>query len=102
MLRNLTTEVNSYCNFFLMPVVNIITETLVVARLISLIIWVEPTDPCFNPDLGLMVFFVRVTHRVVGSWGHRRLLAEDKKIKHLQQGLGAIKQILLSGKTEFF
>ena len=25
-----------------------------------------------------------------------------KKIKHLQQGLGAIKQILLSGKTEFF
>jgi ABC-type multidrug transport system fused ATPase/permease subunit len=104
MLRNLTTEVNSYCNFFLMPVVNIITETLVVAGLISLIIWVEPTGSLLLLlILGLMVFlFVRATHRVVGSWGHRRLLAEEKKIKHLQQGLGAIKQILLSGKTEFF
>ena len=34
MLRNLTTEVNAYCNFFLMPVVNIITETLVIVGLI--------------------------------------------------------------------
>ncbi len=104
MLRNLTTEVNSYCNFFLMPVVNIITEILVVAGLISLIIWVEPTGSLLLILILALItlLFVRFTHRMVGSWGHRRLLAEEKKIKHLQQGLGAIKQILLSGKTEFF
>ena len=104
MLRNLTTEVNAYCNFFLMPVVNIITETLVIVGLISLIIWVEPTGSLLLIlSLGLLiVLFVKATHRVVGAWGQQRILAEEKKIKHLQQGLGAIKQILLSGKTEFF
>lgn len=104
LLRNLTTEVNSYCNFFLMPVVNLVTETLVIVSLISLIIWVEPQGSLLLIlILGILVYlFIKGTHRVVGSWGRERLHAEESKIKHLQQGIGAIKQILLSGRTEFF
>ncbi len=104
MLRNLTTEVSSYCSFFLMPVVNLITEILVLFSIIALIIWVEPQGSVFLIFvLGFLILtFVKATHRVVGSWGQERLEAEEKKLKHLQQGLGAIKQILLSGKTEFF
>ena len=39
---------------------------------------------------------------MVGSWGKKRLEAEEQKIKHLQQGFGGIKEILLSGKIDHF
>ena len=50
----------------------------------------------------LIYSFVKVSNKVVGGWGRKRLQAEEDKIKHLQQGFGGIKEILLSGKVEFF
>ena len=53
--------------------------------------------------LGILVFlFVCATNKVVGKWGQKRLEAEEQKIKHLQQGFGGIKEILLSGRLEYF
>ena len=104
MMRNLTTEVNSYCSFFLMPVVNLITETLVIVSLISLIVWVEPNGSLLLIlVLGLLLFFfVRGTHRIVASWGKARLLAEEKKLNRFNKDLEQLNQFYYRGEWSFF
>ncbi len=104
LIRNLTTEVSHYCSFFLMPTINLITECLVIISLLSLILFMEPQGAFFLIIiLGSLVFlFVRATNRVVGRWGSMRLDAEGEKLKHLQHGFGGLKEILLSGRVEYF
>ncbi|MDA7822734.1 ABC transporter ATP-binding protein/permease [Opitutales bacterium] len=104
LLRNLTTEINSYCGFFLMPTINLLTETLVILAILSLVFWLEPKGTLFLIFiLGVLVYlFVKTTNRFVGSWGKKRIVAEEEKIKHLQQGFGGIKEIILSGKLNYF
>jgi len=104
LIRNLTSEVLSYCSFFLMPCLNLLTETLVILAILALLFWIEPQGTVFLVFiLGVLVFlFVRATNKVVGKWGQKRLEAEEQKIKHLQQGFGGIKEILLSGRLEYF
>jgi ABC-type multidrug transport system fused ATPase/permease subunit len=104
LIRNLVSEVANFCSFFLMPMLNLITETLVILALLTLVFLIEPQGTIFLAALlGVMVFlFVKATNRVVGKWGKKRLQAEEEKLRHLQQGFGGIKEILLSGKLEFF
>ena len=104
LIRNLTTEISLYCDYFLMALINLVTEVLVIFALLSLILFVEPKGGFFLIlILGILVFlFVRSTNKVVGRWGRLRLEAEGDKIKHLQHGFGGLKEILLSGKMEYF
>ena len=104
LLRNLTTEVSLYCSYFLMPLLNLITEILVVLAILTLIFCVEPRGAVFLAlFLGITAFlFIKTSNRIVGSWGQKRLFAEEAKLKHLKEGLGGIKEILLSGNLEFF
>lgn len=104
LIRNLTSEISLFCSYFLMCTINLVTEVLVVIALLSLILFVEPMGGFFLIlILGIIVFlFVRSTNKVVGRWGRLRLEAEGDKIKHLQHGFGGLKEILLSGKMEYF
>ena len=104
LIRNLTSEVLSYCSFFLMPCLNLLTETLVILSILSLLFWIEPQGTVFLVFIlsSLVFLFVRATNQIVGKWGQKRLESEEQKIKHLQQGFGGIKEILLSGKLEYF
>ena len=104
LIRNLTTEISLYCSYFLMATINLVTEVLVIIALLGLILFVEPKGGFFLIlILSIIVFlFVRATHQVVGRWGRLRLEAEGDKIKHLQHGFGGLKEILLSGRMEYF
>ena len=104
LIRNLTTEISLYCSYFLMATINLVTEVLVIVALLGLILFVEPKGGfCLILILGILVLiFVRLTNQVVGKWGRLRLEAEGEKIKHLQHGFGGLKEILLSGRMEYF
>jgi len=104
LIRNLTTEVLSYCNFFLMPVINLVTEILVITAILGLILFIEPQGTLMLIfALGFLVyFFVKASRKTVTSWGANRLAAEEGKLRHLQQGFRGIKEILLSQKKEYF
>jgi ABC-type multidrug transport system fused ATPase/permease subunit len=104
LIRNLTTEVLSYCNFFLMPVINLVTEILVITAILGLILFIEPQGALILIfALGFLVyFFVKASRETVTSWGANRLAAEEGKLRHLQQGFRGIKEILLSQKKEYF
>jgi ABC-type multidrug transport system fused ATPase/permease subunit len=104
LLRNITGEVNSYSAYFLMPSINFLTESLVIIGILGLVFWIEPAGTLLLIlFLGILVYlFVRATKRIVGSWGQKRIFAEEQKMKHLKQGFDGIKEIILSGKLEFF
>ena len=104
LLRNITGEVNSYSAYFLMPSINLLTESLVIIGILGLVFWLEPTGTLLLIlFLGILVYlFVRATKRIVGSWGQKRIFAEEQKMKHLKQGFDGIKEIILSGKLEYF
>jgi len=104
LLRNITGEVNSYSAYFLMPSINLLTESLVILGILGLVFWLEPTGTLLLIlFLAILVYlFVRATKRIVGSWGKKRIFAEEQKMKHLKQGFDGIKEIILSGKLEYF
>ena len=87
-----------------MATINLVTEVLVIIALLGLILFIEPKGGfCLILILGILVLlFVRLTNQVVGKWGRLRLEAEGEKIKHLQHGFGGLKEILLSGRMEYF
>ena len=45
LIRNLTTEINSFCQYVLMPILNLTSEVLVVLALLILLLFVEPFQP---------------------------------------------------------
>lgn len=104
MIRNLTTEVNTFCSYFLMPTLNLLSEVLVVLAILVFILCIEPSGSiCLGVALGLLAyFFFCSTNKLVGQWGAERLKAEEAKIKYLQQGFGGIKEIIMSGNVPFF
>ena len=104
LIRNLTTEINSYCQYVLMPILNLTSEILVVFALLLMLILVEPVATlCLGSCLILVAFiFHRFTDSNVARWGEARQVADEEKIKYLQQGFGGIKQILLSQSLDYF
>ena len=104
LIRNLTTEVNTFCSYFLMPALNLLSEILVVLAILGFILWIEPAGTiCLGIALASIAYlFFRCTNKLVGAWGKERLHAEEAKIKYLQQGFGGIKEIIMSGRMPFF
>ena len=104
LVRNHTSEVLSYCNFFLMPVINLTTEILVISAILGLLLFVEPQGTLFLVIVlcSLIFLFVRSSKRTVRAWGENRLAAEEEKLKYLQQGFRGIKEIILSNNKDYF
>jgi ABC-type multidrug transport system fused ATPase/permease subunit len=104
LIRNLTTEINSFCQYVLMPILNLTSEALVVIALLTLLAVVEPVATlCLGGCLLFIALtFYRFTNSKVALWGELRQVADEEKIKYLQQGFGGIKQILLSQNLDYF
>ena len=104
LIRNLTTEVNSFCHYVLMPILNLTSEVLVVLALLILLLFVEPIPTlCLGLCLiGIASIFYRFTNSKVARWGKARQVADEEKIKCLQQGFGGIKQIMLGQNLDYF
>jgi len=104
LIRNLTIEINAYCQYVLMPIINLTSEVLVVIALLVMLILVEPVATlCLGSCLLIVALvFHRFTDSNVSRWGEARQVADEEKIKYLQQGFGGIKQIMLSQSLDYF
>ena len=104
LIRNLTIEINAYCQYVLMPILNLTSEVLVVIALLVMLILVEPVATlCLGSCLLIVALvFHRFTDSNVSRWGEARQVADEEKIKYLQQGFGGIKQIMLSQSLDYF
>jgi ABC-type multidrug transport system fused ATPase/permease subunit len=105
LIRNATTEVNSITFNLVLPLLYIISEALVVVGIVILLLWIEP----FGVLGALGVFslagfiFTYFTAKHIYKGGRSRQYHEGQRIQHLQQALGAIKEVKLLGcEDEFF
>jgi len=103
LIRNATTEVAIYISG-LVGMIWVVTEGLIMFGVLSLLAYIEP--------LGSMVvlsvitisglIFMKLTGSRVEKWGELREFHEGKRIQHIQQGLGSIKDLIILGRTPNF
>ncbi len=98
--RNIVTEVTMFGNMVLLPTMLLLTDGLVLIGIALLLLVVEPIGALsVLAILGLAGFlFQYATRGALQRWGQARQHHEGKRIQHLQQGFGGVKEIKLLGR----
>jgi len=104
LIRNATTEANLFASHALMQGLQLMAELLVVLGVAILLMLVEPVGTLIvGLTLGIVAtLFFRTTRARILLWGEQRQFHEGLRLQHLQQGLGGIKDVILSGRQEVF
>lgn len=103
LIRNATSEVSIFTNMVSNLLV-LLTEGLVLLGILALILFIEPTGAILSMVVVavLSLGFHAFTSPKIMQWGVRRHVAEGKRMQHLQQGLGGVKDIKLLGREAIF
>lgn len=103
LIRNATTECN-HLAYTINSSLLIVTESILIICIGILLLVIEPLAALVVMfTLGISaVSFLKLTKSKVMHWGKARQYHEGMRIKHLQQGLGGIKDLLLSGRSANF
>ncbi len=104
LIRNATTEANLFASHALMQGLQLMAEFLVVLGLAILLMLVEPLGTLIvGLTLGTVAtLFFRTTRTRVLKWGAQRQFHEGLRLQHLQQGLGGIKDVIITGSQMSF
>jgi ABC-type multidrug transport system fused ATPase/permease subunit len=102
--KNLTTLVNNFNIFVLIPIGILLTELLVLATLIILSIIIKPIE---STILFLVIFipsfiFIKLTKLKLRNYGKQSLANEAMRIKTANEMVGAIRDIQLFDKEGYF
>jgi ATP-binding cassette subfamily C protein len=104
MIRNTDFAVQQVFNRGLAPLVAVATELLVVAGLLVVLVLAAPmvTLAAGVVLLAVSLVFLRLTRRLAQDHGARLHLLAKELLRHLQQALGAIKEVKVLGREPFF
>lgn len=103
-IRNIVNEVNQYTFTVMLPILTLLTEIIVLAGLLFFLLIIEPIGTLIiviSVGFSALIFYVS-TRKKIKSWGERRQFHEGKRIQHIQQGLGSIKDVMLMHRQEYF
>ena len=86
------------------PMLTILTEGLIAAALFLVLVVVEPvgTICVVGLLLGATFVFQRFFDRKLQRWGTQRQIQKGSIIQTIQQGLGAVKDVQVLGREEWF
>jgi ABC-type multidrug transport system fused ATPase/permease subunit len=104
LLINALSEVDLITQHGLLQGLNLMAELLVVAGICVLLLYVEPLGALVAIGILLVAgwAFAHLTRNRIASWGTERNRHEGMRIQHLQQGLGAVKEVKLLGRENQF
>ncbi|NOQ81339.1 MAG: ATP-binding cassette domain-containing protein [Methylophaga sp.] len=104
LINNLQVELSLFVSYMLSPGMLLIAETMVVLGLVGLLLFFEPVGAITVFGVFILVggLFQWLTKKRITAWGKQRQQHESQRMKHAQQGLGAVKDVKLYGKEEFF
>ena len=104
LIQNVSTEVTIFTGRLLSSLLTLCTEMLVLIGLVILLFMIEPVGAfaVVMMLLGVGGAVLYFTRRHVISWGKMRQLHDGKRIQHLQQGLGGVKDVLFFNKQDYF
>ena len=80
-------------------VLSLVTELLVMAGIVTLLLWFEPTGAVVvGVVLGFAtVLYDSITRARLAQWGQRRYDHNGRYVKHMQEGLGGAKDVKVLG-----
>ncbi len=104
LIQNVSTEVTIFSGRLLNSIATIVSEGLILVGIIILLFVVEPmaalTILLVLGVVGWLVVFL--TRARIAHWGNERIYHEGKRIQHLQQGLGGVKDVLFLDRASYF
>ena len=104
LINNVISEVHLLCQAMLLPVLFVITEAMVLIGLLAVLLIVEPRGTLIVLAIisAVALSFHFGMHAAVLRWGAARQMHEGRRLIHLQQGLGGIKDVLVLGRESEF
>lgn len=104
LLRNVNNEVSKVFNWIINSGFQLFTEILVICCILILLIATAPVATITASILlgGSVLLFFRINNRKLGEVAKEQQKISSAKIKWVNQGLGASKEIKVSGKEDFF
>ncbi|MBU3638540.1 ABC transporter ATP-binding protein [Polynucleobacter sp. AP-RePozz3-80-G7] len=104
LIRNVITEVGMFTGNGIQPGMTLLAELMVVVGLSGLLLFVEPLGAVAVVSIFLLAswVFYSVSRKYIGQWGEARQFHDGKRLQHLQQGLGGIKDVKLFGREMEF
>src|SRR5690606_11516927 len=104
LIRNVVNETTLFTHTGLFAATLFATEMLVIIGVGALLLYLEPVGAVVvAASLAAAAWsFHRLTREPVLRWGNERQYHEGERIKHLQQGLGGIKDVQLLGRETTF
>lgn len=103
-ISDIITEVKVFTDGLLLPVANLISEILVIAAIIVLILFIQPANTIYVMAalfLVALIFYV-FTRRKLDKYGIIRQVSESKRIKAVNQGISAIREVKLFNAKKLF
>lgn len=103
LIRNLQ-MIDSIILGVVIPAIVMLSELLVVALLSLFMLWINPHFFIFIAAVmaGLMLIFYVLVKRRMHMLGLREMENKARGILHINQGLGSIKEAIISGKEDYF
>jgi ABC-type multidrug transport system fused ATPase/permease subunit len=86
------------------PVLSIASDVLVMTSMVLLMLFIEPKGTIITAVVfGLSsLIFRKITSTRIRSWGESQVFHKGMTIQHLQQGFGAVKDVKILGREEYF
>jgi ABC-type multidrug transport system fused ATPase/permease subunit len=103
LINNVTLVVQQF-SASLMALLNLLTESFNLLGIVALLLFIEPSATLLVFSiLGLSAWaFYSMTKKQLYSWGKDLNFHESLRIKHLQQGLGGLKELKIFGAEKEF
>lgn len=103
-VRNVSDSVNRVFERVLWPALSIVTELLVVAGIVTVLIWTAPWATVFAVGglFALLALLLKLTRRRIGRWGRSERRLKKEVLETVQQTFGGLKEIRVMGREAFF
>ena len=104
LIRNITEEVNKFTYYIINNGLSLLLEIIVIFFIGTFLLIYETKATIILLILCSLIslLILKISNSKVSKWALERQFHSKMKIKHIQQGIGAIKEIKVSGKESFF
>jgi ABC-type branched-subunit amino acid transport system ATPase component len=104
LLTNITTEITSFINGFVLPLLYMLTDIFLVITILIVIFFLKLYKITFI--LFLIIFFgyliIKKIHKYISQWGQNRQIYEYAKNKNLNHLFHGIKEVIIFNSSRFF
>ena len=103
-IRNIYTEVGIFTNGVIANLLLIISESIILLGIVFLLIYFQPTATIIIIFVftSFLIAYRYFTHVYVTKWANQRQVSDGLKLKNLNQGFGAFKEIKVLGRQKYF